>query len=149
MKNKRVVLMVAIIFIFVIAYLAQKGGLWQDNKKIIISAAEVSSGEVSDRRVGGILRHELTSKELSEFIDFFNDCGITERDFIKNPGLHTYMSTSSDITLNMNDGSKIYIMAFWDGEICVTDEHNNKYYSFNNERLLDYIKSMGKLVISY
>lgn len=31
-----------------------------------------------------------------------------------------------------------------DGEIYVTDEYNNMYYSLYNEKLLNYIKGMSK-----
>lgn len=133
----------AIIIVFLILFTA--GGTQNlYNKHITLPMDQITSGVVSDTRVGGTLRHELSSTELNGFINFFNSCNITERECKKISGKHTSISDSTDISLQMNNGSAIYFMAFWDGEIYVTDEYNSKYYSLYDKRLLNYILGMGK-----
>lgn len=137
---------IIVFFIFITVDRTQLNNLY--NKQITLHIDQITSGEVSDSRIGGKLSHELSSSELNGFIDFFNSCNITERECKKISGKHTSISDSIDITLQMNNGMAIYFMAFWDGEIYVTDEYNSKYYSLYDTRLLNYISGMGECIYS-
>lgn len=133
-------------FIFTTVYITQIHNIF--SKKITLPTNEITSGEVSDSRIGGKLSHELSSDEIKEFIYFFNSCNIIEEECKKISGEHTAISDSTDITLQMNNGTTIYYMAFWDGEISVTDEYSSKYYSLYNTKLYDYILNMGECLYS-
>lgn len=148
MKKKLFIFGAIIIFflIFITVDKTQLHNLY--NKQITLPTDKITSGEVSDSRIGGKLSHELSSSELNGFINFFNSCNITERECRKISGKHTSISDSTDITLQMNDGTAIYFMAFWDGEIYVTDEYSSKHYSLYDTRLLNYIFGMGECLYS-
>mgnify|MGYP000916627938 CR=1 FL=1 len=137
MKKKLLILSVAL---FVLLVSAEA----YNNSLITLSMDEIKSGEVSYTGVGGGPRHELSYSELKEFVDFFNSCNIKKTDRRKISGNHSSISDSTDLSLLMQNDRNIYYMAFWDGEIYVTDEYNNMYYSLYNEKLLNYIKDMSK-----
>jgi hypothetical protein len=113
--------------------------------RITLTNDEIFWGEVCDPMVGGVLRHELTQDELSAFIDHFNSCGIREGEREKNSvNFHNHMSDSIDVLLNMKNGEIMYVTAYYDGDISVTNEHGNDYY-LHNFALQDYIiNTMGK-----
>lgn len=138
MKKKLIILSV-IITALLIAVEAYNSSL-----KLTLSMDEIKSGEVSYTGVGGGPRHELSYAELKEFVNFFNSCNIKKEDRRKISGNHSSISDSTDLSLRMQNDTNIYYMAFWDGEIYVTDEYNNMYYSLYNEKLLNYIKGMSK-----
>lgn len=148
MKKKLFIFGAIIIFflIFITVDKTQLHNLY--NKQITLPTDKITSGEVSDSRIGGKLSHELSSSELNGFINFFNSCNITERECRKISGKHTSISDSTDITIQMDDGTTIYFMAFWNGEIYVTDEYSSKHYSLYDTRLLNYIFGMGECLYS-
>ncbi len=147
--KKKLFIFGAIIIVFLIFITVDRTQLHNlYNKQITLPTDQITSGEVSDSRIGGKLSHELSTTELNGFINFFNSCNITERDCRKISGKHTSISDSIDITLQMNNGTAIYFMAFGDGEIYVTDEYSSKYYSLYDTRLLNYISGMGECLYS-
>ena len=111
--------------------------------KITLPANEIISGEVVERRVGGTLRHELSTAEIKEFIDFLNSCNISEKECKKAFVKHTALSDSTDIALKTKNGVAIYYLAFWDGQIDVIDEFSSKNYSLYNKKLHNYILNLG------
>jgi hypothetical protein len=115
-------------------------------KTIALSPDEIVSGEVSNSlAAGGELRHELTAAELKEFIDFFNSCDIREgeREWTT-VNDHDHLSDSIDLVLRQKDGNNLYLSAYYDGDIPVSDGQDCYYY-LHNSALQDYIiNTMGK-----
>ena len=115
-------------------------------KSITLSSDEIASGEVSDSfSAGGELRHELTAAELKAFLDFFNSCDIKEgeREWTT-VNDHDHLSDSIDLILREKGGNNLYISAYYDGDIPVSDEYGYYYYLHNSE-LQDYIiNTMGQ-----
>lgn len=115
---------------------------------IILSSEEIVSGEVSNTfSAGGEQRYPLSAVELKEFIGFFNACDIKEgeREWTT-VNDHNHLSDSIDLVLRQKDGDDIYISAYYDGDIQVTNEHGSNYY-LHNSALQDYIiNAMGKYI---
>ncbi|HBD65273.1 MAG TPA: hypothetical protein DC038_12670, partial [Clostridiales bacterium] len=119
---KKKIIVAGVIIILIVIFIG--------SKRMELSANEIVSGKVLQRRIGATFYHELSSAELKEFIDFFNGCNITDREHRKISESHTANSNSVDVALYDNEDRAIYyFMAFGDGEIYVNDEVNNKHYS--------------------
>jgi hypothetical protein len=138
--NKKLLGVTIIIIVLLISI-----NVFKDDRKITIPINEVTSGYVLSRHIGGAFQHDLSSSEIEEFINVFNNCNFTEGDHKKTSLKHTALSDSIDVVLQMNNGTQIYFMAFSDGEIYVNDLYNYKEdysYSLDNKKLLKYIRSM-------
>ena len=112
--------------------------------KITLSKDEITSGKVSVSQVGGALDYTFSTDELKEFVDFFNSFNLTEKDKEGESKIHTASENPIAIILEMNDGTKMFLMAFWDGETYVTDNKNS--YSLFNKDLSDYLLGLNKYI---
>ena len=83
---------------------------------------------------------------IGRVINFFNSCDIREgeKEFLAT-NFHDHLSDSIDLKLRLKSGKEAYIMAYFDGDIQVSDWEGESYYYIHNSALQDYIiNTMGK-----
>lgn len=122
-------------------YRASKTG-----KNMTLSTDQIVSGKVSNTfSAGGEIHHELSAPQLDEFIEFFNACDIKEgeREWTT-VNDHNHLSDSIDLELRLKNGDNLYIAAYNDGDISITDGDENNYYLHNSELQNYIINIMGR-----
>ena len=113
---------------------------------ISLSADRITSGRIEDGRVGGVLQYQMTAGELKAFINYFNLQEFTENDKKEGSSDRDSLSDSTDVILQLDGGTTIYIMGYDDGETVITNQDGSGYSIFDPE-LTDYmITTMGGIL---
>ncbi|HVI41305.1 MAG TPA: hypothetical protein VM577_11655 [Anaerovoracaceae bacterium] len=113
---------------------------------LTLPADRIESGEIDDGMIGGTLRYQMTSDELTAFVNYFNGRNFTDDDKIKNPYDHDSLSDSTDLVLNTGNDQAIVIMGFQDGETMVSYPDGSGY-SLRDPELTQYLNStMGAIL---